>query len=389
MVRRISLWLAVIFVPVILLVIVIICGAIGGSYQNTVFMCMLQSQSQSIGTGTATNLSIEVEGYREAVQQAADTAGIGEYTDLLLAIMMQESGGRSADLFQCSESLGKSPNSITQEESIRQAVTLICRYISSCQVQSPGDEPGIRLLLQSYNFGSGYTAYAMNSDGGWTQDNTDTFAKLKSRGKKRTGRTAEICGIWAYGDQYYTNHVFRYYDIQNGSNFYFSGITDAGLAGTIEKSKRLNYLFPSGIPKSNEAMQAYLTTITVPINDKNGNPTTMKITCHKLLANDILGAFEDMQQIGFRIIASETACQNWRAMSSNPNKLSYHSYGSCIDINWNHNPYTSVPGQGYAPYSDPYAITPEVVAIWKSHGFYWGGDWTSSKDYMHMTYTGN
>ena len=41
----------------------------------------------------------------------------------------------------------------------------------------------------------------------------------------------------------------------------------------------------------------------------------------------------------------------------------------------------------YQPGVDPYSVTPEVVAIWKKHGFFWGGDWKSSKDYMHFTYT--
>lgn len=43
----------------------------------------------------------------------------------------------------------------------------------------------------------------------------------------------------------------------------------------------------------------------------------------------------------------------------------------------------------YRPGSDPYSVTQQVVNIWKKHGFYWGGDWKSYKDYMHFTYTNN
>ncbi len=29
----------------------------------------------------------------------------------------------------------------------------------------------------------------------------------------------------------------------------------------------------------------------------------------------------------------------------------------------------------------------KVIKIWKSHGFYWGGDWSGKKDTMHFSYT--
>ena len=36
----------------------------------------------------------------------------------------------------------------------------------------------------------------------------------------------------------------------------------------------------------------------------------------------------------------------------------------------------------------PYYNNPQVVAIFKAHGFYWGGDWSPSfYDPMHFTYT--
>lgn len=47
------------------------------------------------------------------------------------------------------------------------------------------------------------------------------------------------------------------------------------------------------------------------------------------------------------------------------------------------------PPANYRPGADPLSIPDNVVAIWKKHGFYWGGDWKSAKDYMHFTFTGN
>lgn len=39
----------------------------------------------------------------------------------------------------------------------------------------------------------------------------------------------------------------------------------------------------------------------------------------------------------FPINPACTAGYNWRNMASNKNKQSYHSYGSVIDVNWEHN----------------------------------------------------
>ena len=76
-------------------------------------------------------------------------------------------------------------------------------------------------------------------------------------------------------------------------------------------------------------------------------------------------------------------------MASDSSKQSYHSYGTCIDINWNSNPATYT-GGAYAPGTNPLSITPPVIKIWAEAGFYWGGNWEGYyRDYMHFTYTNN
>ena len=361
------------------------------SIENEIIMAAGALYNQS-GSGSATNLSAEVEAYRSMVQYYAEQAGISDYVDLLLAIMQQESAGRGSDVMQTSEALGLAPGTLSAERSIQEAVRIMAELISSCNVKSPADEPGIRLLLQAYNFGSGYVTHALNNGGGWSQASTDSYAKKYSHGRKRSGKAAEILGEWAYGDQHYTDHVLRYYTISSTpgtSDSTGSGTVSGGVAGNIPKEARKAYLFPNGVPQTESAMRTYLTTISVPINDIFGNPNTMNLTVHKKLAEDVRGAFVDMQRASFRIDKTQTAAFCWRTMSSNHNKISYHAYGSCIDINWNHNPYTTSPPANYRPGADPLSIPDNVVAIWKKHGFYWGGDWKSAKDYMHFTFTGN
>lgn len=52
---------------------------------------------------TVNPVSAEVEAYRPVIQKYADQYGIGEYVELLMAVMMQESGGRGNDPMQSSQ----------------------------------------------------------------------------------------------------------------------------------------------------------------------------------------------------------------------------------------------------------------------------------------------
>lgn len=58
---------------------------------------------------------------------------------------------------------------------------------------------------------------------------------------------------------------------------------------------------------------------------------------------------------------------------------SYHQYGAAVDINWRTNPCCSV-----APYDMPQGY----IQAFQNHGWSWGGNWNSIKDYMHFEYNG-
>lgn len=162
--------------------------------------------------------------------------------------------------------------------------------------------------------------------------------------------------------------------------------SDGTMAGTASTSSRLKWLFPDGLPVVPAQMQAYLTTITVPVVDENGNQSTIALTIHKKLVHEITAVFNELKAIGFPVRKSDTAAYNWRNMASGSSR-SHHSYGCVVDLNWNSNPMIGVTAGSYRPGTDPYSVTSKVVQIWKNHGFYWGGDWKSTKDYMHFTYT--
>ena len=155
---------------------------------------------------------------------------------------------------------------------------------------------------------------------------------------------------------------------------------------TIGLDMRMKWMFPDGTPKKKKQMEKYLVTIEVPIIDDLGNESTMELEVHKSLAQDIKDIFQEMKDIGFPVRSADTKAYKWRKMSTSSSR-SHHSYGCVVDLNWDSNPMKGVTEGKYRPGVDPYSVTPEVVSIWKSHGFYWGGNWKSTKDYMHFTYT--
>lgn len=163
-----------------------------------------------------------------------------------------------------------------------------------------------------------------------------------------------------------------------------SGGNTGDVANKGDKNARLQFLFPNGTPSSQSGMKAYLTTIKVEILDRNGNPSTASLTCHKSLASSIQSAYKEMKAKGFR--AYDNGCFNWRKMT-NSSAMSNHAFGVAIDINPGYNPYVN--GTSSSTWQNApgcYKIQGDIVTIWKKYGFYWGGDYKNIKDYMHFEY---
>lgn len=75
----------------------------------------------------------------------------------------------------------------------------------------------------------------------------------------------------------------------------------------------------------------------------------------------------------------------WRRINGSA-RMSTHSFGTTIDINWDTNPYTSDhPLPGRSGYTD---MPTWFVDAWKQAGFCWGGDWLGLKDAMHFSWKG-
>lgn len=150
-------------------------------------------------TGTQ-QISSSVMKYKDTISNYANKYGVGQYTDLLLAKIMQEAGGSpnalATDPMQSSESAGygrgyfKNP-----EQSINQGV----KYFSEVLKKAGGNVP---LALQSYNFGEGFIDYVKKNGGQMTQALINSFSNEMAR----------KMGWSNYGDKNYVQNVLKFYN---------------------------------------------------------------------------------------------------------------------------------------------------------------------------------
>lgn len=153
--------------------------------------------------------------------------------------------------------------------------------------------------------------------------------------------------------------------------------------------------------------------------DFEGNLAEGELICNNYIAQDLIEIFYELFLNEYRLervtlienyngddtlsmMDNNTSCFNYRVVDGTTN-LSKHAYGLAIDINPFYNPYVTYPGgkirispPGSEPYADrdadfPYKINESDLCykLFKEHGFTWGGDWNSSKDYQHFQKTIN
>lgn len=178
----------------LLLPVLLVLGAAGALFGG----------SADIGSAP---VSDEVKSYAGLIQVYAMEHGIPEYTELIMAVMMQESGGRGSDPMQASEcafntEYPKTPGGITDPEySINVGIKNLADCLSQAGADSPEDIERISLALQGYNFGSGYISWAMRNYGGYSELNAMEFSEIM----------AQRMGWPSYGDPQYVQHVLKWY----------------------------------------------------------------------------------------------------------------------------------------------------------------------------------
>lgn len=151
--------------------------------------------------------------------------------------------------------------------------------------------------------------------------------------------------------------------------------------------------------------------------DFNGDIQSGELICNKAIAQDLVEIFYQLYLNEYQIekvrlideyagddtasmLDNNTSCFNYRVVDGTSN-LSRHAIGCAIDINPFYNPYvvfnkdgsgeTYISPKGSEIYADrsqnfPYKIDENDLCyqLFKEHGFIWGGNWNSCKDYQHF-----
>lgn len=151
--------------------------------------------------------------------------------------------------------------------------------------------------------------------------------------------------------------------------------------------------------------------------DFNGEVQIGELICNKKIAQDLIEIFYELYLNEYRIEKirlideyggddtasmedNNTSCFNYRVVDGT-SSLSKHALGCAIDINPFYNPYIVfdkngsgedyISPKGSEIYADrsqnfPYKIDENDLCykLFKEHGFTWGGNWNSCKDYQHF-----
>ncbi len=165
-----------------------------------------------------------------------------------------------------------------------------------------------------------------------------------------------------------------------------------------DKEKRV---FPDGVYfESAEVAKEYMTEVEVPVwklhSDGTKTSSIAYIEVNKALAEDVIKIFTEIYNDPSQFPIKNTGGYYWRNTAFG--RVSQHSYGTCIDINWEENYFvnpdgTPITGTHWLPGEDPYSIAEDsiVVKTFAKYGWLWGGNaWSANnaKDYMHFTYLG-
>jgi len=168
-------------------------------------------------------------------------------------------------------------------------------------------------------------------------------------------------------------------------------------------------------PKDCTIQRSDLRYLKVKHVDAQGREHQGELVCNKRIANDLIDIFRKLYKAHYPIerikLIDEYDANDERSMTDNntscfcfrkiagSQRLSKHSMGMAIDINPLHNPCVKKRSNGSIfvqpasgrKYINPDKSTPYKIKkgdlcyqLFMEHGFSWGGNWRSSKDYQHF-----
>jgi hypothetical protein len=216
-----------------------------------------------------------------------------------------------------------------------------------------------------------------------------------------------------------------------------STLTGAMLNSSVDIKDRTEYTDGFYYEPLSENLKRYITGVSYPENidnpaisldelsyvhiwhyDFDGEPAEGELICNQAIAQDLVEIFYELYRNEYRIEkvmlvdeydaddtasmeGNNTSCFNYRVVEGSTS-LSKHAYGLAIDVNPLYNPYItyetdgslSVSPASAKSYTDrsisfPYKIDENDLCykLFTEHGFTWGGNWNSVKDYQHFQKT--
>ncbi len=151
--------------------------------------------------------------------------------------------------------------------------------------------------------------------------------------------------------------------------------------------------------------------------DFDGNEAEGEMVCNAAIAQDVVEIFHELYLQGYQIerirliddydaddtasmLDNNTSCFCYRTVEGSSH-LSNHAYGRAIDLNPFYNPYIVygkgenggdyISPEGSEIYVDRTADFPHKIdendlayKLFMQHGFKWGGNWNTQKDYQHF-----
>lgn len=174
------------------------------------------------GEGAVQGVSEAVLRWEPVLRKHAKEFGVEGFVPLMMAQMMQESGGQGSDPMQSSEGAFntkycKKPNCITDPDySIWAGVQEFKHAIERAGVTGPGDMDHIKTALQAYNFGTGFFDFVASNGGKYTKEIAIKFSQQQYKKVAHTGmyhclRPEAVPFQACYGDILYVDAVLKYY----------------------------------------------------------------------------------------------------------------------------------------------------------------------------------
>ena len=253
----------IVVIAIPLCFILIVLSMIGGIVATV-------ANSDQLNTSTASETlpyTEEVLRWRPAVLEACTNYGLDpQYVELVLAVMMQESGGTGLDPMQASESgyntlyPNESGGIQDPQYSIECGVQVLRDVLTAAGVTGNQDFEHIPLALQSYNYGGGYLTWAVENYGGYSAQNAVEFSEMMK----------QELGWDVYGDPDYVPHVLQYYINYTDTaenNYIMPVLGEYTIGRTFEECQGIELIAPAG---TEVVVMSHCTILEMGSNEEDG-----------------------------------------------------------------------------------------------------------------------